>query len=133
MSNHQKFHPLANVHEVLVQISQDKTGKLVLKLEPVFLAQVITEEEARHLCGISPRTWSRLRYAGDGPPFTRITDKRHGVRLIDLVVWLDERRYTPTATNHYRFGRPPKVKQLGAPRPSDHQASAQGVNRDAAE
>jgi hypothetical protein len=105
---------LQDACKVLVDIRQDRDGNLIFGIEPEFLARVITEAQAYDLCGFSQRTWDRLRAAGDLPKFTRLSSKRYGIRLIDLIRWLDQRRYTPTIVRHTRFGRPPETVEAAA-------------------
>jgi predicted DNA-binding transcriptional regulator AlpA len=54
--------------------------------------RVVDEPTALQLLGLSPRTWDRLRAAGDLPIKTRLSTRRVGYRLSDLRAWLDARR-----------------------------------------
>jgi predicted DNA-binding transcriptional regulator AlpA len=60
------------------------------------LVRVVDEPTAIMLCGLSGRTWDRLRAKGDIPPVTKLSERRIGFRLIDLKAWLDARRIAPT-------------------------------------
>jgi predicted DNA-binding transcriptional regulator AlpA len=54
--------------------------------------RVVDEPTAAQLCGVSLRTWDRMRSRGETPPFTRLSPGRIGYRLIDIAKWLDARR-----------------------------------------
>jgi hypothetical protein len=54
--------------------------------------RVVDESTAIMLANVSPRTWDRLRARGEGPPITKLSDRRIGYRLVDLKAWLDARR-----------------------------------------
>jgi predicted DNA-binding transcriptional regulator AlpA len=57
------------------------------------LARVLTDEQTRQLLGdISDSTWERMKRAGDIPPATKISERRIGRRLSDVIEWLDKRR-----------------------------------------
>ncbi len=60
--------------------------------DPFESVRVIDEVTAAQLAGVSPRTWDRMRYRGETPPITRISERRIGYRLSDLREWLDARR-----------------------------------------
>ncbi len=65
--------------------------------DPFDDVRVINEKTARELVDLSPRTWDRLRAAGDTPPITKISARRIGYRISDIKKWLDARRITPEA------------------------------------
>ena len=54
--------------------------------------RVLNEVELRQMLGISERTFDRLRYRGDLPPKTQLSDRRVGYRVSDVEEWLDRRR-----------------------------------------
>jgi predicted DNA-binding transcriptional regulator AlpA len=54
--------------------------------------RVLSETELRQMLGISERTFDRMRYRGDIPPKTQISERRVGYRLCDVEEWLDQRR-----------------------------------------
>jgi predicted DNA-binding transcriptional regulator AlpA len=54
--------------------------------------RVLSETELRQMLGISERTFDRLRYRGDVPPKTQLSDRRVGYRVCDVEEWLDRRR-----------------------------------------
>jgi predicted DNA-binding transcriptional regulator AlpA len=54
--------------------------------------RVVDRKTAIELAGVSVRTWDRLTAAGEGPPVTKISDRRIGYRLSDLEAWLNARR-----------------------------------------
>lgn len=56
------------------------------------LLKVTSEREAAELVGIAPMTWTRMRARGQGPPVTRLSPRRIGYRLCDLLAWLEARR-----------------------------------------
>ena len=55
------------------------------------LVRVVDESTAISLVGLSRDTWDRLRARGEGPPITKISERRIGYRLIHLKAWLDSR------------------------------------------
>jgi predicted DNA-binding transcriptional regulator AlpA len=59
--------------------------------------KVVDEKTAAELVGVSLRTWDRMRARGETPPFTKLSERRIGYRLIDLKQWLDARRVTTAA------------------------------------
>jgi predicted DNA-binding transcriptional regulator AlpA len=54
--------------------------------------RVLSETELRQMLGISERTFDRLRYKGDIPPKTQLSDRRVGYRVCDVEAWLNRRR-----------------------------------------
>jgi predicted DNA-binding transcriptional regulator AlpA len=56
--------------------------------------RVVDEPTAAQLCGVSLRTWDRMRARGETPPFTKLSERRIGYRLTDIKDWLDARRVT---------------------------------------
>jgi predicted DNA-binding transcriptional regulator AlpA len=54
--------------------------------------RVLSETELREMLGISERTFDRMRYRGDVPPKTKISERRIGYRVCDVEEWLDRRR-----------------------------------------
>ncbi len=60
--------------------------------------RVVDESTAINLCGVSARTWDRMRSRGELPPKTQISKRRIGYRIADLQKWLDARRVSNTAS-----------------------------------
>jgi predicted DNA-binding transcriptional regulator AlpA len=54
--------------------------------------RVLTETELCRTLGISNKTFERMRYRGDVPPKTQLSDRRIGYRVCDVEEWLDRRR-----------------------------------------
>lgn len=54
--------------------------------------RVLNYREAAAFLGISPATFERLIYGGDGPPLVVLSERRRGVRLRDLIDWIEARR-----------------------------------------
>jgi predicted DNA-binding transcriptional regulator AlpA len=54
--------------------------------------RVVSETELRQMLGLSKKTFERLRYRGDVPPKTQLSDRRVGYRVCDVEEWLDHRR-----------------------------------------
>ena len=54
--------------------------------------RVLTETELCRTLGISNKTFERMRYRGDVPPKTQLSDRRIGYRVSDVEEWLDRRR-----------------------------------------
>jgi predicted DNA-binding transcriptional regulator AlpA len=54
--------------------------------------RVLTETELCRTLGISNKTFERMRYRGDIPPKTQLSDRRVGYRVCDVEEWLDRRR-----------------------------------------
>jgi predicted DNA-binding transcriptional regulator AlpA len=53
--------------------------------------RVITIKEVASRIGLSVITLQRLIRTGDGPPVTKLSTRRHGVRESHLERWLDSR------------------------------------------
>ena len=54
--------------------------------------RVLTETELCRALGISNKTFERMRYRGDVPPKTQLSDRRVGYRVVDVEEWLNHRR-----------------------------------------
>jgi predicted DNA-binding transcriptional regulator AlpA len=54
--------------------------------------RVLNETELCRMLGISNKTFERMRYRGDVPPKTQLSDRRVGYRVCDVEEWLDRRR-----------------------------------------
>jgi excisionase family DNA binding protein len=54
--------------------------------------RVLSKGEAARVVGVSNDTFQRLLDGGKGPPLTRVSDRRVGIRVVDLHEWLDARR-----------------------------------------
>ena len=54
--------------------------------------RVVSETELRQMLGLSKKTFERLRWRGDVPPKTQLSDRRVGYRVCDVEEWLDRRR-----------------------------------------
>jgi predicted DNA-binding transcriptional regulator AlpA len=61
--------------------------------------RVLNEVELRQMLGISERTFDRLRYRGDLPPKTQLSERRVGYRVRDVEEWLDRRRQATEEPN----------------------------------
>lgn len=59
--------------------------------------RVVDEKTAAQLCGLSLRTWDRMRARGETPPLIQLSARRIGYRLVDINKWLDARRQPSTA------------------------------------
>jgi predicted DNA-binding transcriptional regulator AlpA len=59
--------------------------------------RILSETELRQMLGISERTFDRMRYRGDVPPKTQISERRVGYRLRDVEQWLDRRKVQEVA------------------------------------
>jgi predicted DNA-binding transcriptional regulator AlpA len=49
---------------------------------------VISEREAAQACGFSVVTLRRLISRGEGPPVVRLSERRRGIRIVDLKNWI---------------------------------------------
>ena len=58
---------------------------------------LLTEDEAAHLLGFTPRFLQQRRYRGDGPLFVRISARAIRYRLIDLEAWAGDRVRSSTS------------------------------------
>jgi predicted DNA-binding transcriptional regulator AlpA len=56
------------------------------------LVKVLTRRETVKALSLSERSFKRLEAKGDIPPKTRLSDRRVGFRVSDIVAWLDARR-----------------------------------------
>lgn len=54
-------------------------------------ARILSEREAAAFVGLSVATMERKRTLGRGPRFVRLSERRLGYRVNDLVEWLAER------------------------------------------
>lgn len=54
--------------------------------------RVIDKRTVLLMVGLSEDTFDRLDRCGDGPPVTRLSERRKGYRLVDVMKWLDARR-----------------------------------------
>jgi prophage regulatory protein len=53
--------------------------------------RVLDERTAAKFIGVSPMTLERLRKTGAAPRHLRLTERRLGYRLADILDWLDAR------------------------------------------
>ncbi|MFK5599102.1 helix-turn-helix transcriptional regulator [Methylobacterium sp. HMF5984] len=53
--------------------------------------RVLPEHEFARLAGITPTTFRRLRARGETPPSIRLSPRRRGYRMADVMTWLDAR------------------------------------------
>jgi len=53
--------------------------------------RVVSEPDAAAYCGLSLVHFRRLRREDRGPKHVRLTEKRVGYRLKDVLAWIDER------------------------------------------
>jgi predicted DNA-binding transcriptional regulator AlpA len=54
--------------------------------------RVLTPAEAAEILSLSVPVLERLRAAGGGPAWVRLSARRIGYRVSDLAAWLDARR-----------------------------------------
>jgi predicted DNA-binding transcriptional regulator AlpA len=52
---------------------------------------VVSEKEAAGYVGLSQVHMRTMRYAGAGPRFVRLGERRIGYRMTDLDAWLESR------------------------------------------
>ena len=52
---------------------------------------VLTERETADWARLSIVTMRRMRWAGSGPRFVKLSEKRIGYRVADIIEWLDAR------------------------------------------
>jgi len=52
---------------------------------------VVTEIEAAKLLKVAIVTVRRMRWAGTGPRYVKLSERRIGYRVADLNAWLDAR------------------------------------------
>jgi excisionase family DNA binding protein len=57
----------------------------------------LTTRQAAKLIGISVSTVKRLRHAGLGPAYAKVTSRTYRYRLRDIESWLAERRMNEAA------------------------------------
>ncbi len=55
--------------------------------------RVVSESDAAAYCGLSLVHFRRLRRSRQGPKHIRLSVRRIGYRIRDLLHWLDERAY----------------------------------------
>ena len=58
--------------------------------------ELLSQTEAAPLVGVAPRTLERKRWAGDGPPYIRISARCVRYRRGDVLTWVAERRRKST-------------------------------------
>jgi len=84
--------------------------------EELNVIRVLTETELCRMLGISNKTFERMRYRGDVPPKTQLSDRRVGYRVCDVQQWLDAKRQSTEEPKQLtackgaaeRFGRSPQ-------------------------
>ena len=54
--------------------------------------RVLSPAETAKTLGLSEPVLERLRAAGEGPPWVRLSARRVGYRVADLAAWLESRR-----------------------------------------
>jgi predicted DNA-binding transcriptional regulator AlpA len=54
--------------------------------------RLLSRRQLAELTGLSVDTLGRMARRGNGPPVTRISERRVGYRLLDLRLWLDAQR-----------------------------------------
>ena len=59
--------------------------------------RIISEAEAAQLIDVSLPSMRRHRYAGDGPPWVQLSERRIGYRIRDLIRWVDSRTVTTSS------------------------------------
>jgi predicted DNA-binding transcriptional regulator AlpA len=58
---------------------------------------VLRPPDAAEFCGLSIQTMSKLRLAGQGPRYIKLTKRKVGYRLVDLATWLKQRQRRSTS------------------------------------
>jgi predicted DNA-binding transcriptional regulator AlpA len=53
--------------------------------------RVLSRQQISEMLGISLRTFARLEGAGDVPPRIRLSTRRVGYRLSEVMAWVDAR------------------------------------------
>jgi predicted DNA-binding transcriptional regulator AlpA len=53
--------------------------------------RVLTVKESAEWAGLSLSTFKRLQRDGEGPAIVQLSERRIGIRFIDLTRWLAER------------------------------------------
>lgn len=69
-------------------------------MEPTGIYQarlLLTEKQAAHVLGFTPRFLQNRRHRGDGPRFVRISARAVRYRIEDLRAWSEERLRTSTS------------------------------------
>ena len=66
---------------------------------PLALTALLSPEQAARYLLLSISTLARMRIAGNGPIFVRVSPQRVGYRVIDLDKYLDGRTRTSTSQN----------------------------------
>jgi predicted DNA-binding transcriptional regulator AlpA len=61
------------------------------------LLELLTQAEAAKMLRISQRNFQRLEELGDGPPRTRLSDRRVAYPRDGLVAWVIQRTTVPRA------------------------------------
>jgi predicted DNA-binding transcriptional regulator AlpA len=54
--------------------------------------RLLSRRQLSELTGLSIDTLGRMARRGNGPPVTRISERRIGYRVLDLRSWLDAQR-----------------------------------------
>jgi predicted DNA-binding transcriptional regulator AlpA len=70
-------------------MSPDKSKPPAFPFHP---DQVLSDPLLAALEGVSVDTIQRERAKGNGPPRTRLSERRHGTRVRDYQAWLDSQR-----------------------------------------
>jgi predicted DNA-binding transcriptional regulator AlpA len=60
-------------------------------IDPVDALRVVSEPTAAGILGVSPDTLKRMVARGQGPRRLKISQRRVGYRLSDVMAWLNQR------------------------------------------
>ena len=72
-------------------------GMTSTQIEHIDALRVVSEPTAAGILGISPDTLRRLSQRGQGPRRIKISERRIGYRLADVLAWLKQREAGDTA------------------------------------
>jgi predicted DNA-binding transcriptional regulator AlpA len=61
------------------------------------LLRVLTTHPAATFCGYAPDHWRVLHRAGKTPPAIRLSSRKYGWRVSDLIAWQEALKRTPGA------------------------------------
>lgn len=61
------------------------------------MTELVSQERAAEILGVSERFLERRRVRGGGPPFVRVSPRAIRYRVSDLEAWIAERTHDSTA------------------------------------
>jgi predicted DNA-binding transcriptional regulator AlpA len=77
-----------------LKVTQGRQSELPTSLD---MLRVLVTEQSAKFCGYAPDHWRALHRAGKTPPAIRLSSRKYGWRVSDLVAWQEAKKGTPSA------------------------------------